>query len=249
MKQSYSATSSLTQPGVLERPRYFPRQLMTPTELTLEQEYFRDKMRRHNRLLHGYGVICGAWVSPVPLKPETSQPQSTPAEMAKMKVKGAGTPVQQTYNFWLVKVSPGFLLSPEGDEIVIACDQVVDVRNFCEEVASDESCVPSLDPWHSDASVARPDGPAFVAVRYKEIRPGQCACSPPAVDAMTLPANIPSGKMGSRSACFRNARLRIRSNSRILKLQPCLATVWHGREFLGGVSAGRPGCKWYHCHR
>jgi len=43
----------------LERTRFFPRQLITPDDLTQDQIYFREKMRRHNRLLHGWGVVCG----------------------------------------------------------------------------------------------------------------------------------------------------------------------------------------------
>ena len=46
----------------LERPRYFARQLVTPAELNLESRYFVDRMRRHNRMLHGWGVVCGALV-------------------------------------------------------------------------------------------------------------------------------------------------------------------------------------------
>jgi len=49
---------------IAELPRYYPRQLITPDDLTLEQNYFRDRMRRHNRLLHGWGVACGAIVCP-----------------------------------------------------------------------------------------------------------------------------------------------------------------------------------------
>jgi hypothetical protein len=45
---------------VNERPRYYARQLITPDDLTLEQDYFRTKLRRHNRFLHGWGVVCGA---------------------------------------------------------------------------------------------------------------------------------------------------------------------------------------------
>jgi hypothetical protein len=45
-----------------ERPRYYARQLVTPDDMTLEQDYFRAKMRRHNRFLHGWGVVCGARV-------------------------------------------------------------------------------------------------------------------------------------------------------------------------------------------
>ena len=48
-----------TGAGQLLRPRYFPRQMVTAADLTADQEYFRDRLRRHNRLLHGCGVICG----------------------------------------------------------------------------------------------------------------------------------------------------------------------------------------------
>jgi hypothetical protein len=51
-------------PTSMERVRYFPRQLITPDDLTQEQEYFRGRMRRHNRLLHGWGVVCGLEVKP-----------------------------------------------------------------------------------------------------------------------------------------------------------------------------------------
>ena len=46
----------------LERTRFFARQLIGPDDLTQDQTYFRDKARRHNRLLHGWGIACGARV-------------------------------------------------------------------------------------------------------------------------------------------------------------------------------------------
>ncbi|HEY3232708.1 MAG TPA: hypothetical protein VGJ87_25990, partial [Roseiflexaceae bacterium] len=46
----------------LERTRFFPRQLVTPDDLTQDQDYFREKLRRHNRMLHGWGIVCGARV-------------------------------------------------------------------------------------------------------------------------------------------------------------------------------------------
>ena len=46
----------------LERTRFFPRQLVGPDDLTQDQIYFREKSRRHNRLLHGWGIVCGAGV-------------------------------------------------------------------------------------------------------------------------------------------------------------------------------------------
>ena len=57
-----SCASHGTQPATNERPRYYARQLVTPDDFTLEQDYFRAKMRRHNRFLHGFGVVCGARV-------------------------------------------------------------------------------------------------------------------------------------------------------------------------------------------
>ena len=48
----------------LERTRFFPRQLITPEDLIQDQIYFREKNRRHNRLLHGWGIVCGAQVRP-----------------------------------------------------------------------------------------------------------------------------------------------------------------------------------------
>jgi hypothetical protein len=53
-----------TKPGLNERPRYYARQLVTPDDMTLEQDYFRARLRRHNRYLHGWGVVCGAEVVP-----------------------------------------------------------------------------------------------------------------------------------------------------------------------------------------
>lgn len=44
----------------LERTNFFPRQLVSAPDLTQDQTYFLEKLRRHNRLLHGWGVVCGA---------------------------------------------------------------------------------------------------------------------------------------------------------------------------------------------
>jgi hypothetical protein len=46
----------------LERTRYYAGQLVGPDDLTEDQRYFRERLRRHNRLLHGWGVVCGARV-------------------------------------------------------------------------------------------------------------------------------------------------------------------------------------------
>lgn len=145
--------------GFLERPRYFARQLLTPAEMTLEQTYFRDKSRRHNRLMHGWGVVCGAIVCVVP------------------RSDGGGPEP------WLVKVSPGYALDPCGNEIVIDRERVIDLRTPGATGCAGENPVEQIDPWCSQVWIDRQGGTVFVAVKYKEIicrpvrvQPNGCGC-------------------------------------------------------------------------
>jgi hypothetical protein len=82
----------------LERPRFFQGQLITPADLTQIEDYFIAWRRRHNRLLHGWGVVAGGWVS------------QDPADGAR------------------VVITPLFCLSPQGDEIIIEQPVSIDVR-------------------------------------------------------------------------------------------------------------------------
>jgi hypothetical protein len=43
----------------LKRLRYFTGQVLTVESLELEQQYFREKLKRHNRTLHGFGIVSG----------------------------------------------------------------------------------------------------------------------------------------------------------------------------------------------
>lgn len=85
--------------GPLERLRYFNRQLLNADDMRTEQAYFREKMRRHNRFLHGWGVVCGCAVEPV-----------------------------QDAKDWTVQVCPGYVVGPQGDEIQIDHCVTVDLR-------------------------------------------------------------------------------------------------------------------------
>ena len=149
--------------GVMELPRYFPRQLLTPDELTLEQDYFRQKMRLHNRLLWGWGTVCGALVCRLEVEAEDGSRELDP---------------------WRVVVKPGYLLGPYGDDIVIGGEVVVDVRSGGVEGSS---CVDveqsAADPWCSRVSLPRDPGSLWIAVRYRECRsrpvrvqPAGCGC-------------------------------------------------------------------------
>jgi hypothetical protein len=182
MKASCTCHSApdLCAAGVIERPCYYPGQLLTPAEMTLEQQYFRDKLRRHNRLLHGWGVVCGAAVCLVAedqaardTSPAGFQTGAQPAAdgVAKPKVKP-----------WKVRVTPGYILGPYGDEILMDREQIVDLRTCGQTGAAGGHGEPP-DPWCADVYVQREPGPLYIAVRYQEIKsrpvrvqPAGCGC-------------------------------------------------------------------------
>jgi hypothetical protein len=43
----------------LKRPNFFSGKLLTPADFKLEQQYFREKSKLHNRSLHGFGIVSG----------------------------------------------------------------------------------------------------------------------------------------------------------------------------------------------
>jgi hypothetical protein len=131
---------------LIERPRYFPRQLITPDDMTLEQDYFRRKSKRHNRMLHGWGVVCGAQVCPV-------------------LTSNGDTGTEP----WRVSVSPGYILGPYGDEIVIGGTVCFDLRTRCVGAVEGDICGEPVDPWCSDMyTEPKGNGELFVAVKYKQ---------------------------------------------------------------------------------
>jgi hypothetical protein len=90
------AGDSRCEDGTLSRNRFFAGKLLTADDLDQEQSYQRTKHRRHNRLLHGVGIIRGLGVS---LEPGTA----------------GGDPI--------VVVSPGVAIAPDGEELVL-CERV-----------------------------------------------------------------------------------------------------------------------------
>jgi hypothetical protein len=171
---------------VLERPRYFPRQLITPDELGLAAEYFRDRLRRHNLYLHGWGVVCGALVCVVP---DTGQktPGTAPTRISRSRAAANGDNGNADSTAsgtvpWKVRVEPGYILGPYGDEIIIDCAHEVSLRggsvSGCAGAGDDLA-----DPWCSEVYDSRMTSPLWVAVRYKECQvrpvhaqPAGCGC-------------------------------------------------------------------------
>jgi uncharacterized repeat protein (TIGR01451 family) len=101
--------------AMLERVRYFQRQLLTADDMTTDQDYFRQKLRRHNRFLHGWGSVCGLEVIAAPT---------------------AEAP-------WRARVDSGYALGPYGDEIWVGEPVHLDLAG-CGPGTATDPCEPSL---------------------------------------------------------------------------------------------------------
>jgi hypothetical protein len=148
-----ATTQTCSCDGPLERVRYFPRQLITADDMRAEQHYFRERLRRHNLFLHGWGVVCGCRVVPAPAN---------------------GQP-------WLVTVCPGYVVGPQGDEIVIP-----DPVNFDLQLGTqnqDPCKVTWPCPPEPVAGTDNQQRVAWLCVRYTEcvsrpvrVHPAGCGC-------------------------------------------------------------------------
>jgi hypothetical protein len=153
----------------LERLRYFPRQLLTADDMRAEQEYFREKQRRHNRLLHGWGVVCGLEVV-------------LDAEAGPLAVC----------------VCPGYALGPFGDEIYVPEAVKLDLtycanpKDQCKPRHSISESAGTTVSHPADRSISHrattymsqpPSGPILVMICYAECPtrpmrtlPAGCGC-------------------------------------------------------------------------
>jgi hypothetical protein len=106
---------STTTSVKLTRVNYFNRQLLTADDMTTERDYFLQKLRRHNRFLHGWGVVCGLTVTPAPT-------DTAP---------------------WRVQIGSGYALGPYGDEIFIGETVYFDLA-ACITGGTTSPCEPNL---------------------------------------------------------------------------------------------------------
>jgi hypothetical protein len=76
------------------RLRYLYGQLLGVADFQAEQSYHREKLRLHNRCLHGYGVVCGLLVCPAddpkPCEPAgIDEARGVQAELAALEAERA----------------------------------------------------------------------------------------------------------------------------------------------------------------
>lgn len=154
MSTTTSSTTCTSCGATLERVRFYPRQLITASDLNAEQQYHRERARRHNRLKHGWGVVCGLDVEPAPTKEKP----------------------------WRVRVCPGFVMDPCGDEVYLAEAVTFDVAT-----SSTTSTEPCSGMWPCPPAGAMPapgkDTFVYLSIRYVEcmsrperIHPTGCGC-------------------------------------------------------------------------
>jgi hypothetical protein len=105
----------------LERVRFFPRQLLSADDLSTEQDYYLQKLRRHNRFLHGWGVVCG-------LEVVANATDEAP---------------------WRVEIKAGYALGPYGDELYVAESVFLDLAQ-CGPDAATSPCEPDVLVGGSD---------------------------------------------------------------------------------------------------
>ena len=149
----------------LQRPRYYPRQLVTPAELNLESRYFVERLRRHNRMLHGWGVVCGARSVPCPSENGTGKQP------------------------WKLKLCPGYAIDGHGNDVVIDAERIVDIRSSSVLIPSGAPEGELRDPWCSDVWGDREGGTVWVAICHEErparpVRPQPtgCGCDDPSCE-------------------------------------------------------------------
>lgn len=163
----------------LERVHYFPRQLLTAEDMRDEQTFFLQKLRRHNRFLHGWGVVCGC------------------------RVEAAALPSQP----WRVKIAPGYAIDPAGNEIYVGEDYFFNLATGSPD--SRDPCVPcpprSARAADRPTAVFLAIRYAICEVRPVRVHPAGCACDEAACEYSRTRDDFRVTVLGERPSCMQKA--------------------------------------------
>jgi hypothetical protein len=128
---------------VSERNRYFTGKYMVARDFRLEQEYFLTRHLLHNRLFHGWGVVCGLKVEP--------------------------HPVEACRDRWVV-VAPGIALDCCGRELILEKQVYLEVPRSEPDQERTREAPRSQQEDESDQKWARPS-PDQAAAQYQSQHP------------------------------------------------------------------------------
>ena len=146
----------------LKRLNYFYGQMLGVNDFRTEQAFFREKLKLHNRCLHGYGTVCGLKVAAVPPAQECKSESDLAREklqaeldalIAKLEaarekddkdILGKLQERAEEIRLQLKDLPPAGCDSPIPPRVVVECGLALD----CE---GNEIIVPrphDFDPWH-----------------------------------------------------------------------------------------------------
>ncbi|MEU4689797.1 hypothetical protein [Actinoplanes sp. NPDC023714] len=124
-----------TAAGTFTRPRFFAGQLLTEEDLEALGDYLTAKNRLHNRYLVGAGVVCGLEV---------------------LCADAGGS---------RIRVRPGYALDCCGNDIVVGCDETLDVTALLADLPHVGGCV---EPCPAEPEPGKGDaGKEPLARRYE----------------------------------------------------------------------------------
>jgi hypothetical protein len=106
----------------LTRLRFFHGQMLGANDLQTEQKYFQDKLKLHNRCLHGYGTVCGLRVVEVKNDPDCPPSAGQQAEHVPA----------------CVQIECGMAIDCEGNELVVQHAPKVDLWNALSQDDKDQ---------------------------------------------------------------------------------------------------------------
>lgn len=105
------------------RLHYFHGQALGAVDLRREQAYHLEKARLRNRLLHGWGIVCGLDVEVVPKQPCDPDDEAPTASV--------------------LVVAPGAALDPQGNEVIVRNPRQVELNALLSE---EELCLLCKQP-------------------------------------------------------------------------------------------------------
>ncbi|WP_020476540.1 hypothetical protein [Zavarzinella formosa] len=169
-------------PDSQERARYFERQVPTAFDLAQDREYLTHKFRRHNRMLHGWGICRGVTIKRVPQGPEKGKPDDALKSfldevypLVTESIRYLPPAVKRETGTWLVAL-PGYVITPVGDEIFLPEPVFLNTAEVLNGalVAYPSSCGSQMNP-----SSKTPNGEFYLIVEptESEIRPVRAASS------------------------------------------------------------------------
>lgn len=207
----HALNGTCCDPG-LERVRYFTRQLITAEDMRTEQDYFRQKLRRHNRYLHGWGVACGCTVKPAPTEDHP----------------------------WRVVICAGYAVGPQGDEISI-CDTHFDLAGDWLQ-PHDPCVRPWPCPPTGTMPQPGRREPVYLAVRHAEcesrpqrVHPVGCSCDDAACEYSRIRDDFELALLWELPECYKDAAKEQQQWSDEVK-------GWFGAPRAKGVPMPVPPC-------